>query len=236
VPILKFPHPYLVWSLVLLGSCLTGFFFFSRERKNIFISAVLSSPAACTAVLFIPEYWRPARITPLSVGIEDLIFSFATGGIVWIIIGFTAGRNFTCNIVLTTVIKRYLILVALGMTLMLILYRSTNLGVMFEAMIGITITGFILLLIQRFKSWRLAAAGSILFTLYYFFVTGLILYLFPNMGCYWNKEILLGISFFNVPVEEIAWAFGFGAVWPLAMAYVFDLDTSKKSSKLVTLD
>jgi hypothetical protein len=223
---MNFSHPYLVWSLVLLGFCVAGFLIFSRERKKIFVSAILSMPAACTAVLFVPAYWKPIRITPLSVGIEDLIFSFATGGIVWIFVSFTACRNFTCDIALTNVIKRYLILVALGMTLLLILYRSTNWGVMFEAMIGISVAGFILLLRQRFRSWRIAAAGSILFTLYYFFVTGLILYLFPHMDSYWNKEILLGISVLNVPLEEIVWAFGFGAVWPLAMTYVFDLDLS----------
>jgi len=26
----------------------------------------------------------------------------------------------------------------------------------------------------------------------------------------------------RVPLEEIVWAFGYGAVWPLLMAYVFD--------------
>jgi len=228
---MNFSCSYLVWSLVLLGSCFGGFYFFPRERKKIFISAILSLPAACTAVLFVPAYWKPLRITSLSVGIEDLTFSFATGGIVWIIVSFTEGKNLAYNIAFPTVIKRYLILVVLGMSLMLVLYRSTNWGVMSEALIGITITGLILLAKYRFKYWRMAAAGSILFTLYYLLIAALILNFFPHMHSYWNKEILLGISVFNVPLEEIAWAFAFGAVWPLAMTYVFDLELSDKNRK-----
>jgi len=223
-----------VWSLLLLGFCLAGLYFFSRERKKILISAVLSIPAACTAVLFVPEYWKSKRITQLSVGIEDIIFSFATGGIVWIIVSFSVGRNFSYKMALNTMIKRYLTLVALGVSLIYILFRSTKWGVMAEALVGIIIIGLILLVRFRFKSWRIAAAGSLLFTLYYSITTGFILKLFPHMNLYWNNNNLWGISVFNVPLGEIVWALGYGAVWPLAMAYVFDLNISKRDLKTVT--
>jgi hypothetical protein len=223
-----------VWSLLLLGSCLAGYYIFSTERKKILLSAFLSVPAAFTAVLFVPEYWEPIRIIPISVGIEDIIFSFSTGGIVWIIVSLSVGRNFSYNMALSTVIKRYLILVVLGVSLINILNRSTKWGVMAEALIGIIIVGLILLVRFRLKSWRIAAAGSLLFTLYYAITTGFILKLFPHMNLYWNNTNLWGISVFHVPLEEIVWAFGYGAVWPLAMAYVFDLNVSERNRKTIS--
>jgi len=174
------------------------------------------------------------RITQLSVGIEDIIFSFATGGIVWIIVSFSVGRNFSYNIAISTVIKRYLILGALGISLIFILFRSTKWGVMTEALVGIIIIGLILLVRFRFKSWRIAVAGSLLFTLYYSLITGFFLKLFPHSELYWNNNNFWGISVFNVPLGEIVWAFVYGAVWPLAMAYVFDLNISKKDLKTVS--
>lgn len=191
-------------------------------------------PAACTAVLFVPEYWKPIRITQLSVGIEDIIFSFATGGIVWIIVSFSVGRNFSYNMALGTVIKRYLILMALAISLIYLLFRSTQWGVMAEALVGIIIIGLILLVRFRFKSWRIAIAGSLLFSLYYFIIMGFILKLFPLMRMYWNNNNLWGISVFKVPLEEIVWAFVYGTVWPLAMAYVFDLNIPKRGLKKVS--
>lgn len=231
---MEFPYPYLVWSLLLLGSCLTGFYFFSRERKKILISAFLSMPAACTAILFVPEYWKPARIALFSIGIEDLIFSFATGGIVWFLVSFSVGRDFSYSISLSTVVKRYSILLALGLSLMYFLYGSTKWDVMAEAIVGIIIAGLILLVRFRFKPWRIAVAGSMLFTLYYLIITIFVLKLFPHMKLYWNNSHLWGISVFNVPLGEIVWAFFFGAVWPLAMAYVFDLKISKKDKETVS--
>lgn len=214
-----------------MGSCLAGLFFVSREREKILISAILSMPAACTAVLFVPEYWKPIRITQYSVGIEDIIFSFATGGIVWIFVSFSVGRNFSYNMALSTLIKRYLALVALGVFFIYILNRSTKWGVMAEALVGIIIIGLILLMRFRFKSWRIALAGSLLFTLYYSIIMGISLKLFPHMILFWNNNNLWGLSVFNVPLEEIVWAFGYGAVWPLAMAYVFNLNISERDPK-----
>jgi hypothetical protein len=219
--------------LILLGFCLAGLYFYSWERKRILISAFLSIPAACTTVLFVPEYWKPIRITQFPVGIEDAIFSFATGGIVWIIVSFSVGRNYSYNISLSTVIKRYLALVALR-SLIYILFRPMKWEAMTEALVGIIIVGLILLVKFRLKSWRIAAAGSLLFTLYYSIITGFFLTLFPHMRLYWNSNNLWGISVLIVPLGEIVWALGYGAVWPLAMAYVFDLNISKKDLETVS--
>ena len=230
---LNYSYSYLACSLILLGFCLAGLYFFSRERKRTLISAFVSVPAACTTILFVPEYWKPIRITQLSVGIEDIIFSFATGGIVWIIVSFSVGRNYSYNISLSTVIRRYLILVALR-TLVYILFSPMKWGAMTEALVGIFLVGLILFVRFHFKSWRITVAGSLLFTLYYSIITGFFLTLFPNMRLYWNNNNLWGISVLIVPLGEIVWALAYGAVWPLAMAYVFDLNISRSEMKTVT--
>jgi hypothetical protein len=44
----------------------------------------------------------------------------------------------------------------------------------------------------------------------------------PVLQLHWNPHNLWGPRLFGVPVEEVAWALAYGAVWPLFMAYVFD--------------
>ncbi len=224
-------YPYLIGSLVLLITCLAGITLFSREKQKILISALLAAPAASVAVFFVPQYWEPIRITKFPVGIEDVIFSFATGGIVWMIVSLSVGRNFSYNMALGIAVKRYLTLAIIGGSLIYILERSTNWSVMFKALSGILFIGLLLMVRFRFKAWRIAAAGSLLFTLYYFIFTGITLKLFPNMILYWNKDFLWGISILQVPLEEIVWALAFGAVWPITMAYVFNLNLPERAPK-----
>jgi len=221
-------YPYLIWSLVLLASYLIGFSLFHKERGRILISALLSVPAAGQALVFVPQYWKPLRILKSPIGIEDIIFSFATGGIAWIVICAMSGGKTISRSSPGRITGRYLLLLLSGSVLSYVSMQVLDLPIMDQALIGISIIGLVLLAGSRFKTWRIAAAGSMIFTLYYSVFTGIVMKLFPHMRSYWNDDMLWGISIMNIPIEEIMWALAFGAVWPLAMAFVFDLKAGTK--------
>ncbi len=215
-------NPYLFLSLILLFACLAGIYLLAPYRRAILIAAILSIPAAASEILFIPEYWTPLRLTDFTIGIEDIIFSFSTGGIAWIIVCLIFGTKISYSIRFRRIFMRYSALVMLGLTLLFITHHYVRWGVMNEALLGISIVGFILMTGTRFRLWKLTAAGSFLLALYYFINLLVTFSIFPEFASSWNTSNLWNIFVFKIPLEEIAWAFALGAVWPVAMAYVLD--------------
>jgi hypothetical protein len=78
------------------------------------------------------------------------------------------------------------------------------------------------LLWHRRELWPLSAAGAVGFTAYYAVIVVALAVVLPGLQLHWTRENLWGPRVFGVPLEEVAWAFAYGAVWPLFMAYVFD--------------
>ena len=68
--------------------------------------------------------------------------------------------------------------------------------------------------------WRLALAGSLSYLTLYTAILKYSWSAFPSFSSEWNWAGLCGVTMLGVPLEEIAWAAGYGAVWPLMMAYV----------------
>lgn len=78
-------HPYLAFSLLLLGVFLVGLWTVPQPRRPTLLAALGSAPSALVSVFFVPEYWQPTRVATLLTGLEDIIFSFATGGTMWLL-------------------------------------------------------------------------------------------------------------------------------------------------------
>lgn len=222
-------NPYLFLSLILLCACLAGIYLLAQYRRAILIAAILSIPAAASEILFIPEYWSPLRLTDFVIGVEDIIFSFSTGGIAWIIVCLIFGNKISYSINSTRIFFRYSALVMLGLTMLFITHNYVKWGVMNEALLGIGFVGFILLIKTRFRLINVAAVGSSLLAVYYFINLLITFTIFPEFASCWNANNLWAIFVFRIPLEEIAWAFALGAVWPLAMAYVFDMKLLQKA-------
>ena len=55
-------------------------------RRTAILSAVVLSPFAVLGAVFVPDYWQPDHYVTFirGVGIEDVLFCFACGGIAWI--------------------------------------------------------------------------------------------------------------------------------------------------------
>jgi len=218
-------HPYLWTSLFLAALCLIGLRLARRQRKPALLSAVFGIPGAAYSLVFVPTYWNPVRIADWPIGVEDVLFSFANGGLVWLMV---AARNpgVRLSIDAVTVTKR---LVALSVVFALLLLASVRAGVpvmhagLFSAAI---ILGAVLWLRPRY--WQLGARGMVAFGIFY----GLVLLgasrLWPHALSWWHEEVVSGMLFLGAPAEEIAWAVAYGAVYPLVMAFCFDAQLTRQ--------
>jgi hypothetical protein len=212
----------MVFSMVLLMLFATGYIISpKKQRRLLLISALLSTPFSFASVFFVPEYWNPVRIAPFVVGIEDLLFSFSTGGIVWMLATWSLHNYIDTELRLQRTIKRYFIYIVSGTAVNVMLY-ILGVGVMTATLIGILLVATALFLLRR-KFWPLIITGMIGFVIFYFVIIKVIFMLFPAFPPQWTTENLWGFRVWGVPIEEVIWAMVYGAVWPLFMAYVLNV-------------
>jgi hypothetical protein len=218
-------YPYLFFSLAMLVFCLTLLWLGRGQRKVILLSGCLSAPYGFLSVFFVPYYWKPVRIVEFGSGIEDLIFSFSGGGIVWFCASFPFRNKLTNRINIRRLFTVYLSTNLMGITFGYVLnwvgmspMNITYFG--FAAFIG----GFLLL---RHQSWPLSFAGAISYAVFYIIFCFVAFSLEPGFLLQWNLHVLSGCFFLGVPIEEIAWALGFGGLWPLILCFGLDVRLQK---------
>jgi len=222
-----YPYFGLSISLFLIGLFLI--FLFPRHRRFMFLSGIFSLLFALFSIAFIPEYWNPEKIGGLIVGIEDILFSFATGCIVWVVASLISKKNFNFNTKFSTVLKRYLIVVNSGIFLGILLWVS-GMNIMTATIILITIVGVVLLYYYK-KLLFFLLSGALGFTLFYMVIIYLILSFWPQFVLQWSSGCLSGIAVFGIPLEEIIWAFAYGAVWPIFFVFIADLKLNDQKKK-----
>lgn len=213
-------YPYMALSLFLLA--VFGFAFLVCPlhcRKSLLLSALISAPYGFASVFFVPEYWNPVRVFEISAGPEDVIFSFANGGIVWMIAIWALRDRVRMELRAKRIIVHTLGYLSFGYSCF-ILFRLMGLGAMISATYSIYALGAVVLAIRR-DLWPLALVGSVSFGLLYFTVIRGCFAIFPGFLSQWNHSNLWGPIAFGVPVDELVWASGFGGVWPIMMAWSF---------------
>jgi hypothetical protein len=191
------------------------------------ISGLMSAPWAFASIVFVPDYWDPVRIATFLTGPEDLIFSFSNGVIVWAIAAVPLRGEISIRMDFRRMMKRAVLLSFLSFVITMSLW-FLGLKIMGAVFVSLSVT-ITLLFVWLCRDFRIMCVyGAIGFTLSYGFLTSLSFLLFPHFLGQWNLANLSGVSILNVPIEEIIWAFGFGAYWPLYMAYILDAKRTDK--------
>lgn len=184
------------------------------------ISAILSAPFGFVSIFFVPEYWDPVRIASFLTGLEDIIFSFANGGIVWLFAVSLFSNHIIVDLNLKKIIERYIICGLLGELVFLMFWLSGH-KVMTSSIMSVFFIGIIILFLKP-KLFSIFLVGLISFTIFYILLLKLSFIIWPSFLNFWNFDNLIGTFILGMPVEEILWAAGFGAVWPVLMAYILD--------------
>lgn len=219
--------PYLIFSLLLCIVFVLGLTLIPvRFKRSVYQSAMMSAPISFASFAFVPGYWDPKRIVPYEIGPEDVIFSFSTGGIIWLFIILIISLKYHVRNNKRIFLKQYAGLLFFG-SLLFFLMWLTRVDIMLATIITVFIIG-IWILIHNPDYLILSITGALSFTFFYFCILKGFFVMFPEFPGQWSMEELYGIQILGIPLEEIMWAFSTGAVWPLIVAYLLNVQLYNK--------
>ncbi|NOZ68219.1 MAG: hypothetical protein GXP46_03010 [Deferribacteres bacterium] len=228
-------YVWLVWSSAFLIPWLILYLVFPAHRKAMLWAGIFTMPFGLTEPMFVPEYWSPPSLFDLAVNtgfdIESLIFSFGIGGLGAVLYNVLAGQVPRPMPDTARHHKRHrfhkLILASPFIIFPVLYFLPWN--PIYPAITGM-FTGAVATIWCRpdlkTKTWL----GGLLFVGFYvFFLFGLELTAPGYIERVWNLEALSGISIFNIPLEELLFAFSFGMYWSSVYEHITWKRTTSRS-------
>jgi hypothetical protein len=214
--------PYFAMSLLYLAVLLVILLCLPRRTwGSILLNGLMMIPFSLSSLFLEPQYWDPKRIAVCcGTGPEDIIFTFACGGLVWITaMWFVQDRlDFTAKP--ATMVRRFVFGTVAGLAL------GSLLKIMGAGPMTAIVLSFVMFTPVVFwlggKLWPLPVAGLLGFPLVYFSIMEASFLLFPDFVNQWNPAVLWGPKIGKVPIDEITGAAAFGVAWPVFAAYILD--------------
>lgn len=207
-------YAYLAGDVFLLIVWLVFFFLRKDLRRQQLIMSLVSAPLAPLSEIlwFYKDYWRPPYLWPVEiigvpVGVEEIIFAFAIGGIgsvIYQVVFRKTHERGGKNIVAILVVPLLCAFLFLGL-------KRAGLNTVWASIDTLLVAALAMVLINR--QLLPAALGSAFFL----FLLALPLYLFlffffPNAASlFWVPGGLSGIEILTIPIEELAWFAAWGA-------------------------
>lgn len=194
----------------------------------MFVASLLVLPLALTEIFFVPDYWKPDAVVNAKLSIEDFIFTFAIGGIIAVLYELFLARKFVHKKLCDCFGGEFSHAVTLMVSLIIvfILYFVFKLNFMYAVYFGIAFDLLIISLTRKdlIKDMLMT---SFLFGVLYFLFFVFFIRIFPGFIGHWNFEHLSGILILGVPLEEIVWAFGIGALIGPIYEYILSVKLVK---------
>lgn len=214
-------QPYLALGLLILGLGLAWLALVPSRPWVALGAALAAAPFGLFEyVFYVPEYWSPEQWRLSWVGLGDLVFTFAAGGVAWLLATTPVRRRLTVSWGARRVARRFLGCAIIGLALATLIWRA---GVpMYLASLLAMWVGWASVVWRHPHLRWLGLVGGPAFAVAYVAVLRLAFDLAPEFRLQWNWATLSGVTWVGVPLEEVLWAATFGAVWPTFMAYVFD--------------
>lgn len=210
---------WLTFSLALLGAWLLVFTFRPRVRKEMFWVSLFTMPFGLTEPLFIPRYWNPPSLFNLAAtthfDVESLIFCFASGGIASVMyeaVFHVQHQKLTGQKLASERRLLHKLAIIAPVPIFIVLDFSTSMNPIYSLSIAMFTAAIITLVFRPDLAKKVSISGLMFVSLYIVFFLCLTL-VSPQFIDAWNLSALTGIMIFNVPVEELIFAFTFGMLW-----------------------
>ena len=175
--------------------------------------------AGVAGFVLVPGYWKPNGLFDFSVSAEDFLFMFNSGILAWL----SASWLFGGGVFLGKGMRQLLI----HRSLLFVVPSFAALAVsdLINLKIGILIptvwAASALVLFQLHPELRVfMISGALTFGVIYFIQVACVFAAAPTFAAAWNYPNLIGGRVCGVPLDEILWAAGFGAVWPAFLVHV----------------
>ena len=177
-----------------------------------------------------PGYWHPTTFFSLPVGIEDILFGFAFGGVASVL--YPVKRIKHQGPVKSTVDVRNMAALSPVLIISIGLFVLFGINIMVSLPVGLLTGCLLIVAIRPDLTKRLLYSGT-WFGLLYLFILLLWFSLFPQAHQWWNLRIYGNITVFNVPLGEVLFGFIFGAFWGTAYEFIFSYKLENSRLKAV---
>jgi hypothetical protein len=214
-------QPYLALGLLILAFGLAWLALVpSRPRVALWAALAAAPFGLFEYVFYVPEYWTPQQWRLSWVGLGDLVFTFAAGGVAWLLATTPCRGRVSVSWGPRRVARRFVGCTGIGLALAVVIWQA---GVpMYLASLLAMWVGWGSVVWRNPHLRWLGLVGGPAFALAYVALLRLTFALAPDFHLQWNWATLSGVTWVGVPLEEVLWAATFGAVWPSFMAYVLD--------------
>lgn len=210
-------YEFLVWT-ILLGLVWLGAYFSSPVlRQKMRWSSLIALPFGFGELYFIPDYWMPQTLfdlgTKYRLDIESFVLMFFLGGIAAFVYEgvfkkMVRTRRRLCNRVCVCYSP---LITALGV--FVVLTRAfPDWNIIYPSSLACLAGGVVGMFFYPDMRKHILFGGFLFAALYW--LSLVITEIFsPWIATTWNMAALSGILLAGVPVEELLFAFGFGALW-----------------------
>jgi hypothetical protein len=204
-------------SLLVSWVGLFGCFRYYR-RPMVWVSA-LTMPLGLSEAIFVPAYWNPPSLFDLAkttgLDVESFIFCFSIGGVGAVLYHIVCDHTLTPLGVVSREQRRdpyhrpAMVVPAAAFAMLYFLPWNP-----IYSAISAMVFGSIIILVYRGDLRDKVFISGGLFVVYYAFFLLLLDWLSPDyIGRVWNLSMLSGATIAGIPLEELLFAFAFGAYW-----------------------
>lgn len=218
-------HSYFVASALMTVSGLVVAFLLVRTRFFLLMAGVLAAPAGLADALFVPEYWSPEHLLSKNFSIEGLLFSFGNGVLIAALptLVWPNLRPDRPDPLWSPLVRCAGPMIP-GFLVFLLLWQHGlgTLMIMHAAFAGFAVI-FVILGAFGWLSGRIILAGGLGFLTIYMLQVVLWTWLDPAVIAFWSADtyvFTLSVPPY-LPIEELIWAFLYGALWASLMLFSF---------------
>jgi hypothetical protein len=218
----NYHYSYLVGTLIFAAAWVACFVLGKNYRSQIVWGTLISAPLGLTSILFVPQYWTPPSLFDLDqrfrVGIEDILWAAAVGGIASVISEILLKEKLASN--RRQPHRRHYAPFAVMVIAFVILELWHPGKTIYNTIVSFAVCALVVA-VRRPDLVVFMVAGALDFTALYAALFVYFLSLYPDfIQRYYNIPNLLGIYIFRVPIEEFMFAASGGAVWSVAYEYL----------------
>ena len=213
-----------VWFLIYLSR--------PNVRKEMLWMSIITMPLGLTEPLFVPAYWSPPSLFDLAAktgfDIEALLFCFSIGGIGSVLYEaffdvrhrkmsreesrkvHVLGYNFHRFAIISPILA------------FIPLYLFTEINPIYTGSFSMLVGGVLTAVCRPDLTRKIIVGGLMFLGIYFLFFLSFNLAFPGAVYRIWNLPALSGILFFNVPLEELMFAFTFGLMWSSLYEHLWD--------------
>ena len=218
-------HPYFFANLPLFAAVFVVLILGRRRplARLALYSGLVCLPCSLLALMH-EGYWRPARLGGGPIGVEDPIFTFTTGALVWFCAAWPHRGDLRApSELLSSRVAKRILLLGLPSEVVLAVLWYAGVDPMSATLLA-SLPLLTVLLVRRRQLWILAVAGLAFFMPVYYAVVKLQFAIFPGYPLQWNQQGSWAAAFLGLPAGEWAWAAAFAMLWPVVIASAFEVE------------